>query len=69
MPYGLIGSNVLFSLNGFLCLSKACVFHYKLSYKGKYSDIKDQLSLKWNDRRLKIKWPKHKKLILSSRDK
>ena len=56
-------------LNGFLCLSKRCVFHYKLSYKGKYSDVKDQMSLKWNDKRIKINWPKKKKLILSKRDK
>ena len=56
-------------LNGFLCLSKKCVFHYKLSYKGKYSDVKDQTALKWNDSRLKIKWPQKKKIILSQRDK
>ena len=56
-------------LNGFLCLSKKCVFHYKLSYKGKYSDVKDQISIKWNDKRLKIKWPIQKNLMLSKRDK
>ena len=56
-------------LNGFLCLSKDCVFHYKLSYKGKYFDVKNQDVLKWNDKRLKIKWPRKKNLIFSKRDK
>ena len=56
-------------LNGFLCLSKDCVFHYKLSYKGKYNDLKNQYSLKWNDKNLKIKWPLKKKLIISKRDR
>jgi len=55
-------------LNGFLCLSKECVFHYKWSYKGKYFDAKDQFSLKWNDNRIKIKWPLQGKPILSNRD-
>ena len=55
--------------NGHLCLSDYCVFHYKMSYNGKYPDIKNQVSVKWNDKRLKIKWPiKGKKLILSNRD-
>lgn len=54
-------------LNGFLCLSKECVFHYKLSYKGKYIDAKDQISAKWNDPKINIKWP-IKKPILSKRD-
>ena len=56
-------------LNGFLCLSNSCVFHYKLYYKGKYFDVGKQISLKWNDKSLKIKWPKKKNLILSKRDK
>jgi dTDP-4-dehydrorhamnose 3,5-epimerase len=56
-------------LNGFVCLSNDCVFHYKLSYKGDYFDVKNQFSLKWNDKKLKIKWPKIKNLILSKRDK
>lgn len=55
--------------NGHLCLSKNCVFHYKLSYKGKYSDVRSQKVLKWNDKRLKIKWPLKKDIILSKRDK
>ena len=55
--------------NGFLCLSESCVFHYKLSYPGKYFDVANQHTLKWNDERLKIKWPTTKNLILSARDK
>lgn len=55
--------------NGHLCLSKNCLFHYKLSYKGSYVDVKDQKVLKWNDERLKINWPKKSNLITSIRDK
>ncbi len=55
--------------NGHLCLSDNCVFHYKLSYNGKYSDVKSQKVLKWNDPRIKINWPKKQKLITSERDK
>lgn len=51
-----------------LCVSKKCVFHYKFSYEGSYSDVRDQLSFKWNDPKLKIKWP-IKKPILSTRDR
>jgi dTDP-4-dehydrorhamnose 3,5-epimerase len=54
--------------NATLCLSKEAVLHYKLSYSGNYNDANQQNSMKWNDKRLKIKWPK-KKFILSSRDK
>jgi dTDP-4-dehydrorhamnose 3,5-epimerase len=55
--------------NGHLCLSSECVFHYKLSYKGKYSDVKNQKVLKWNNKKIKIKWPLKKNLIMSVRDK
>ena len=54
--------------NGHLCLSDYCLFHYKLSYKGSYFGHKHQFSIRWNDPKLKIKWPK-KKPILSKRDK
>ena len=54
--------------NGHLCLSNECLFHYKLSYKGKYVSAEKQFSLKWNDPKLKINW-KIKKPILSYRDK
>ena len=39
-------------LNGFLCLSNSCVFHYKLCYKGKYFDAGNQISLKWNEEKI-----------------
>jgi len=55
--------------NGHLCLSDFCLFHNKLSYKGKYVDVKDQKNLKWYDKDLKIDWPIKKKLILNKRDK
>jgi len=32
-------------------------------------DVKNQDVLKWNDKRLKIKWPRKKNLIFSKRDK
>ena len=54
--------------NGHLCLSNYCLFHYKLSYLGKYTDDKKQFSIKWNDPNLKIKWGINKP-ILSLRDK
>ena len=55
-------------LNSWLCLSKEAIYAYKWSFKGKYIDSKDQISIKWNDSRIKFNWPV-KKPILSSRDK
>ena len=54
--------------NGHLCLSKLCLFHYKLSYRGSYVNDKEQFSLRWNDPKINIKW-NIKKPILSKRDK
>ena len=54
--------------NGHLCLSKKCLFHYKLNYRGSYVDVKKQFSLRWNDPKLNIRWG-IKKPILSLRDK
>ena len=54
--------------NGHLCLSDKCLFHYKLSYVGAYSDISKQFSLRWNDPKLNINWG-IKNPILSKRDK
>ena len=54
--------------NGHLTISKECVFHYKWSYKGKYVDSNKQKSYRWNDPKIKIKWP-IKNPILSKRDK
>tara|TARA_A100001037_G_C15103305_1_gene615085 strand:- start:524 stop:1039 length:516 start_codon:yes stop_codon:yes gene_type:complete len=50
--------------NGHLVLSKKCIFHYKQTT---YYNFKSQFTLKWNDKRLKIKWPIQKP-ILSKRD-
>ena len=44
-------------INGHLCLSDECVFHYTQSYPNDYVDWQDQLSVKWNDPMLKIDWP------------
>ena len=54
--------------NAHLCLTKFCLLHYKWSYRGKYFDANKQNSYRWNDPKLKIKWP-IKKPILSKRDK
>ena len=54
--------------NAHLCLSNKCVFHYKWYYKGKYIDSDKQKSYRWNDPKIKIKWP-IRKPILSKRDK
>ena len=55
-------------LNSWLCISKECLYHYKYSFKGKYNDVKDQFSLKWNDSGINFKWP-IKNPILSKRDR
>jgi len=55
-------------VNGYLCLSKECLLHYKLSYKGKYANVNEQASLRWNDPKININW-KIKNPILSNRDK
>jgi dTDP-4-dehydrorhamnose 3,5-epimerase len=54
--------------NGFLVLSEKSVFHYKWCYKGKYPDVQDQFTIKWNDPHLKINWPINNP-ILQFRDK
>jgi dTDP-4-dehydrorhamnose 3,5-epimerase len=55
--------------NAMLCLSDKCVLHYKLSYRGDYNDSEKQFSIKWNDPKIKVKWPINKNFILSERDK
>tara|TARA_A100001015_G_scaffold198132_1_gene221021 strand:+ start:4847 stop:5326 length:480 start_codon:yes stop_codon:yes gene_type:complete len=55
-------------LTGHLALSKECVLHYKFSYKGLYPDVKQQISMKWNDNRINIRWPITNP-ILSKRDR
>lgn len=51
--------------HGFLCLSKTCTIYYKCT---NYRDQKSEVTIKWNDKDLKIKWP-IKKPILSKKDK
>lgn len=51
--------------NAHLVLSKKSIFYYKQTT---YYERKTQFTLKWNDERLKIKWPS-KRPILSLRDR
>ena len=51
--------------HGFMCLTKKCTVNYKCS---NYRDPKSEKTLKWNDKTVKIKWPKYKP-ILSDKDK
>ena len=55
-------------VNGHLCLSDECVFHYMQSYPKDYVDWFDQDVVKWNDERLSIVWPIDNP-ILNWRDK
>jgi len=50
--------------HGFMCLSKYCVVYYKCT---NYRDKGSEITIKWNDKDLKIKWPA-KKPILSKKD-
>lgn len=51
--------------HGFLCLSKNCAVYYKCS---NYRDKNSEVTIKWNDKKINIKWP-IKKPILSKKDK
>ena len=55
-------------LNSWLCLSKDCIYSYDYSFKGNYNDVKNQISVKWNDAKINFNWPV-KKPILSFRDR
>ena len=55
-------------LNSWLCLSKDCIYSYDYSFKGNYNDVRDQISVKWNDSKINFKWPVRKP-ILSFRDR
>ena len=55
-------------LNSWLCLSKNCIYSYDYYFKGNYNDVKNQISIKWNDAKINFKWP-IKKPILSFRDR
>jgi dTDP-4-dehydrorhamnose 3,5-epimerase len=54
-------------LLGWTVLSNSCLFFYKMSFKGKYNDVKNQISIKWDDKLISANWPK-KKFIISKRD-
>ena len=48
--------------HGFLCLSKHCAVYYKCT---NYRDKNSEVTIKWNDKNLKIKWPiKNFKILL-----
>tara|TARA_B100000780_G_scaffold195723_1_gene138108 strand:+ start:29 stop:541 length:513 start_codon:yes stop_codon:yes gene_type:complete len=51
--------------HGFMCLSKTCLVYYKCT---NYRDKKSEITIKWNDKNLDIKWP-IKKPILSKKDR
>ncbi len=51
--------------HGFICLSQKCTVNYKCS---NYRDPKSEKTLRWNDKYVKIKWPR-KKPVLSDKDK
>lgn len=54
--------------NGFCVLSEDSVFHYKWFYEGKYPDVEDQFTIKWNDPEINIDWPINNP-ILQKRDR
>lgn len=53
-------------LNGYYCYTDS-VYHYKLAYPGSYADVNEQITMRWNDPELGIKWP-HIEPILNKRD-
>jgi len=50
--------------HGFLCLSDSCGVYYKCT---NYRDKNSEITIKWNDKNINIKWP-IKKPILSKKD-
>ena len=50
--------------HGFMCLSKTCLVYYKCT---NYRDQKSEVTIRWDDKDLDIKWP-IKKPILSKKD-
>jgi dTDP-4-dehydrorhamnose 3,5-epimerase len=51
--------------HGFMCLSKTCLVYYKCT---NYRDQESEITLKWDDKDLKIKWPT-KSPVLSKKDR
>ena len=54
--------------NAYGVISNEAVYHYKLAYEGDYIDADQQVTVKWNDPHIGIKWPIENP-ILSERDK
>ena len=54
--------------NGFCVMSKNSVFNYKWCYPGRYPDVEDQFTIKWNDELINIDWPIENP-ILQKRDR
>jgi len=52
-------------VNGHLCLSSRCIFHYK--WTKSYNGAEKQTTIRWNDSNLNIQWLEEKP-ILSERD-
>ena len=52
-------------VNGHLCLSNRCIFHYK--WTKSYNGAEKQTTIRWNDSNLNIQWLQ-KEPILSERD-
>jgi len=50
--------------HGFYCMSSKCIVYYKCT---KYRDKNSEMSLAWNDKSIKIKWPTTKP-VLSIKD-
>ena len=42
--------------NGHLCLSETCLYHYLMSYDGKYIEPHEQTHLFWDDKMQSINW-------------
>lgn len=53
--------------NGHYVLEDNSIFYYKLAYEGEYNDVKDQKTIKWNNKDFNIDWPTNNP-ILSKRD-
>jgi dTDP-4-dehydrorhamnose 3,5-epimerase len=54
--------------NGHLVLSNQATFFYKWAYEGKYPDVDEQFTIKWDDPEIGIFWPINNP-ILAKRDK
>ena len=55
-------------INGHYCITDA-LFHYKMSYGGEYTDVKDQTVVMWNSNEYNIEWPLSEDPVMSLRDK